>query len=65
MVRYEVPACPRCTNGGKVKLIDEKEDSGIFKPLPIYPPRTLVFQCECGWATTVKFKPEQCELMDA
>jgi hypothetical protein len=40
-----------------VRLIDDQEDSGIFKPLPARPPRTLVFQCTCGWATTVRYKP--------
>jgi hypothetical protein len=38
-------------------LIDEQEDSGIFKPLPARPPRTLVYQCTCGWATTVRITP--------
>jgi hypothetical protein len=43
-------------------LIDDQEDSGIFKPLPARPPRTLVFQCACGWATTVRYKPPAEEL---
>jgi hypothetical protein len=57
MNEVQAPECPRCADGGNVRLIDEQEDSGIFKPLPARPPRTLVFQCACGWATTVRLRP--------
>lgn len=58
MIANKAPTCPRCPQGGNVKLVDEQDDSGIFKadrPLG----KTLVFQCDCGWATTVRVKPEQ------
>jgi hypothetical protein len=58
MVAIQSPACPRCADGGDVRLIDEQEDSGVFKPLPTRPGKTLVFQCTCGWATTVRIKPK-------
>jgi hypothetical protein len=45
-------------------LIDDQEDSGIFKPLPARPARTLVYQCSCGWATTVRLKPLEEEQLD-
>ena len=48
-----IPVCPRCSDGGRVKLIDEQHDSGIFTPdRPLG--KTLVYRCECGWATTVR-----------
>jgi hypothetical protein len=56
MVAMHAPECPRCARADTVRLIDEQEDSGIFKPLPRRPARTLVFQCTCGWATTVRIK---------
>lgn len=57
MRELPLPTCPRCADGGHVRLIDDQEDSGIFKPLPVRPARTLVYQCACGWATTVRLKP--------
>jgi hypothetical protein len=59
MVAVQAPECPRCAGGGKIRLVDDQEDSGIFKPLPRRPARTLVYQCSCGWATTVRIKPEE------
>jgi hypothetical protein len=59
MVAIHAPECPRCAERGNVRQIDDQEDSGIFKPLPQRPARTLVFQCTCGWATTVRIKPEE------
>jgi hypothetical protein len=58
MIANKAPTCPRCASGGNVKLVDEQDDSGILKggrPLG----KTLVFQCDCGWATTVRVKPDQ------
>jgi hypothetical protein len=59
MIATHVPACPRCPEGGRVKLVDEQEDSGILKQPDRPLGKTLVFQCDCGWATTVRVKPEQ------
>ena len=64
MRELQTPACPRCAKGGNVRLIDDQEDSGIFKPLPAQPARTLVYQCSCGWATTVRLKPLEEERLD-
>lgn len=58
MIANTTPICPRCPNGGHVKLVDEQDDSGILKPGRQLG-KTLVFQCDCGWATTVRVKPEQ------
>jgi hypothetical protein len=59
MTATDAPACPRCADGGTVKLIDPQEDASVFSPLPAHP-GAQVYQCTtCGWATLVKAGPPQ------
>jgi len=54
----QVPQCPRCSDGGRVKLVSEEEDKGVFSPPPDRKRKSQLFQCTCGW-TLVRTKPRE------
>jgi len=57
----DVPACPRCADGGTVVIINSQQDASVFYPLP-QRPNVIVYQCSvCGWATAVRREPERQE----
>ena len=61
MTATDAPACPRCADGGTVRLIDAQEDASVFYPLPAHP-SAQVYQCTtCGWATLVKIERAKTE----
>ena len=47
----EIPACPRCQDGGSVALIEVRvADGNVFNPPPGDLAETVVvFRCQCGW----------------
>jgi hypothetical protein len=59
MNTMEVPACPRCENGGKVKLVSI-DASSVFQPLPDgWDKIVYEFQCECGWSIPADRQPAE------
>lgn len=49
MAKTEIPPCPICGSGGKVKLVSI-DASTVFRPLPEGWEDTVYdFQCDCGW----------------
>jgi hypothetical protein len=55
----DAPKCPRCKDGGNVKLVTEEENKapGVFDPAPAHSSKSQLFQCTCGW-TLVRTRPK-------
>ena len=54
----DIPKCPRCPNGGNVKLVKEAtaSDERMFTSAPAQPSKAQLFQCTCGW-TLARTRP--------
>jgi predicted RNA-binding Zn-ribbon protein involved in translation (DUF1610 family) len=53
MDTLQLPRCPKCADGGIVRLVEiSRTENVVFKPLPEGWRETVhAFQCECGWST--------------
>ena len=55
METLSFPRCPKCADGGNVRLIQvNSTESPMFSPLPKgWENAVPMFACECGWTEPV------------